>query len=317
LSNRATKCAHVHSIVTKFDIKEPRSVTPVSRPEGFLQSPPFKRFGSIQRLGPERSGHASVEHVRHQLYVGRDTRTRANALIKVLTKPGLVYERNLTNEIATLSTINRDLPDSRYFPLLWEHGRLPDGRVFLIMSLFDEWPLSTTIGPDRMPHRLVGHVRTCLEVARALAELHRIGVFHVDLNPMNILYRAEQGRPVIRIVDFESSYELARHSTGVPYNPPTTSGFCAPEVHAGPPDPGADVFSLGAVLYTLIAGYEWTWGAELSPRIAADPALDDELRTILLTAVQKDPQRRYHTVDAMSAALAAYLESIWPGRSWS
>jgi hypothetical protein len=161
----------------------------------YLQPAPFKRFGSIQPLGRDRSGHASVEHVRHQLYLGRDKRTRANALIKVLTKPGLIYEHNLTNEIATLSTINRELTDSRYFPLLWDHGRLRDGRVFLIMSLFDEWPLATTVGPERMPHRLVAHLRTSLEVARALADLHRIRVFHVDLNPMNILYRVEQGTP--------------------------------------------------------------------------------------------------------------------------
>jgi hypothetical protein len=76
-----------------------------------------------------------------------------------------------TNEIATLATINRELPDSRYFPLLWDHGRLPDGRIFLIMSLFDEWPLATTIGPERMPHRLVAHLRTSLEVAKALGDL--------------------------------------------------------------------------------------------------------------------------------------------------
>ena len=283
-----------------------------------LQSAPFKRFGGIQRLGPDRSGHASVEHVRHQLYVGRDTRTRASALIKVLTKPGLVYEHNLTNEIATLSTINRELPDSRYFPLLWDHGRLPDGRVFVIMSLFDEWPLATTIGPDRMPHRLVSHLRTSLEVAKALADLHRIGVFHVDLNPMNVLYRAEQGRPVIRIVDFESSYDVARHSTGVVYNPATTPAFCAPEViHGRVPDGRADVFSLGAVLYTLIAGYGWTWNAEMPAGIEADAEIDADLRTILLRAVERNADSRYQSIEEMSAALAAYLESIWPGRSWA
>lgn len=288
-----------------------------NRLDRYLQSPPFTRFGSIQRLGPDRSGHASLEHVRHQLYVGRDTRTRANALIKVLTKPGLVYEHNLTNEIATLSTINRELPGSRYFPQLWDHGRLPDGRVFLIMSLFDEWPLATTIGPERMPQRLVGHLKTTLEVAKALADLHRIGVCHVDLNPMNILYRVEQGRPVIRIVDFESSYEVTRHSSGVVYNPPTTSGFCAPEVVDGRvPDGRADVFSLGAVLYTLIAGYGWTWSAEMPAGIEADAEMDADLRTILLTAVEPDVGSRYQSIDEMSAALAAYLESIWPGRSW-
>jgi serine/threonine protein kinase len=291
---------------------------PRNRLDRYLQAAPFRRFGSIQRLGADRSGQASVAHVRHQLYVGRDKRTGANALIKVLTKPGLVYEHNLKNEIATLSTINRELPDSRYFPLLWEHGGLADGRVFVIMSLFDEWPLAMTIGPDRLPHRLVAHLRASLEVARALAELHRIRVFHVDLNPMNILYRVEQGRPVIRIVDFESSYEVARHSNGVAYNPPTTPGFCAPEVvHRRPPDGRADVFSLGAVLYTMIAGYGWTWDAGLPASIAADAGIDADLRAILLAAVEGDADRRYHSIEEMSAALSAYLESIWPGRSWA
>jgi serine/threonine protein kinase len=281
-----------------------------------LQSEPFRRFGSVQRLDRDRSGHASPEHVRHQLYVGRDTYTRANGLIKITTKPGLVYEQNLTNEIATLSRINQKLPDSRYFPLLWDHGRLSDGRVFLIMSLFDEWPLATTIGPERMPGRLVAHLRTSLEVATALADLHGIEVFHVDLNPMNILYRAEEGRPVIRIVDFESSYDVARHSGDVVYNPPTTPGFSAPEVHDRAPDARADVFSLGAVLYTLIAGYGWTWDGDLFSRIQADTGIDDELKAIVLRAMQPDPNGRYASIREMFGALASYLESIWPGRRW-
>jgi serine/threonine protein kinase len=282
-----------------------------------LRSGPFKHFGAIQRLGSDRTGHGSVEHVRHQLYVGRDTRTRANALIKVLSKPGLVYEHNLMNEIATLSTINQELPNSRHFPLLWDHGRLRDGRVFLIMSLFDEWPLATTIGPERMPQRLVSHLRTTLAVATALAELHRIGVYHVDLNPMNILYRGEQGRPVIRIVDFESSYEVRRHALGGVYNPPTTSGFCAPEVHDVAPDARADVFSLGAVLYTMIAGYQWTWAVEVAAAIEADTKIDEELKTVLLAAVAPNVDARYQSIVEMHTALGVYLESIWPGRSWT
>ncbi len=280
-----------------------------------LQSAPFKRFRNLQRLGQDRSGHASVEHVRHQLYVGRDQETAADGLVKVATRPGLVYQHNLMNEIATLSTINRELPSSRYFPLLWDHGRLSDGRVFLIMSLFDEWPLATTIGPERMPARLVAHLRTALEVATALADLHRIQVVHVDLNPMNILYRSEKGRPVIRIVDFESSYEVERHSKEVFHSPATTSGFSAPEVHERAPDGRADVFSLGAVLYTMIAGYEWTWDRGLSPRIETDAEIDDDLRAILLTAVERDAGRRYQSIQDMHGALTAYLESIWPGRS--
>jgi serine/threonine protein kinase len=282
----------------------------------FDHQPPFRRFGSVRRLAQDRSGHASVEHVRHQLYVGRDTQTRANGLIKITTKPGLVYETNLLNEIATLSTINRELPDSPYFPLLWDHGRLSDGRVFLIMSLFDEWPLATTIGIERRPDRLVSHLRTSLEIATALAELHGIEVFHVDLNPMNILYRVEQGGPIIRIVDFESSYERRRHADGAAYSPPTTPGFSAPEVQEQPPDARADVYSLGAVLFTLIAGYGWSWDTELPTAIRADAGIDDDLKAILLTATAPDPDRRYGSTQEMHEALAAYLESIWPGRVW-
>ncbi len=88
------------------------------RAHGQLPSAQFERFASIQRLGTDRSGHASAEHGRHQLYVGRDKRTRADALIKVITKPGLIYEHNLTNEISTLSTINRELL-AGYLESIW------------------------------------------------------------------------------------------------------------------------------------------------------------------------------------------------------
>src|SRR5690348_7461643 len=134
------------------------SPDPLERLDRELRSGRFTRFGNLQRLGSDRSGHASIEHVRHQLYVGRDKRTRADALIKVTTKPGVVYEQNLANEAATLSSINQQLPDSPYFPLLWDQGHLSDGRAFLIMSLFDEWPLATTVGPEPNPNRLVANL---------------------------------------------------------------------------------------------------------------------------------------------------------------
>ena len=280
------------------------------------ESPPFDRFKTIQRLATNRSGHASVEHVRHHLYVGRYKRSPESALIKLTSKPGTIYQQNLTNEIASLSTINRELPGSPYFPIVREHGRLPDGRVFLTMSLFQELPLATAIGIERMPARMVAHLRTAIEVARALTELHRLQIFHVDLNPMNILYRADGGRPVIRLVDFESSYEVSRHSHGTFYNPPTTPGYCAPEVSRQAPDARSDLFSLGAVLYTMLAGYQWTWEAAVGRAVEADREIDPELKEILLTAVEENPDGRYRSIQELHGALGAYLERIWPGRSW-
>ena len=280
------------------------------------KSPPFDQFRGLRRLAAARSGHASWEHARNQLYVARDVRTRTNVLIKLTSKPGLVYEKDLVNEVASLSTINRELPDSRHFPVLLEHGRLRDGRVYLTTSFFDEWPLGTTIGPELVPGRTVTHLRTAIEVGKALSELHGLKIWHVDLNPMNILYRWEGGRPVIRIVDFESSYEVARHGAGVFHNPPTTTGYTAPELPRQAADARSDVFSLGAVLYTMLAGHHWTWPGDARRSVQEDRDIPPELKMILLAALDAEPERRFPSAGELRAVLAAHLEDIWPGRSW-
>ena len=133
---------------------------------------------------------------------------------------------------------------------------------------------------------------------------------------MNTLYRSDKGNPVVRIVDFESSYERARHAAGAFYNPPTTPRYSAPEVCHQAPDARADVYSLGAVLYTMLAGYHWTLGAEAGSSVEADGTLDRDLKAVLLKAVAVDPDSRYPLVSEMDKALGRYLETIWPGRSW-
>lgn len=280
------------------------------------KEPPFDKYKGIRWLAPARSGREAHEKRRHQLYVAMARGNPVHVLIKVTSKPGLVYERDLGNEIATLETINRKLPDSRYFPYVHEHGHLTDGRRYLIMSLFDEFPLATILSNERVSYRLVTHLMIAVEVARALAEIHSLEIFHVDLNPMNILYRAAHGRPIIRLIDFESSYERERHANGTFYNPPTTPGYTAPEVARQAPDARADVFSLGAVLHTLLAGDLWVGQEEIVPRIAADDTLDPELRDALLRAVAPDPADRFTSVDTFRTALETYLERIWPGRAW-
>lgn len=281
-----------------------------------FKGPPFDQLKNVQRLSRHRRNRGSIEHARHQLYVARDRQTSASVLLKLTSKPGLVYQNNLVNEIASLSTINRELPRSSYFPVVIRHGHLPGGRVYLITSLFDELPLATTIGAEPIPARMVAHIRTAIEVAKALIEIHGLNIFHVDLNLMNILHRVEKGGPVIRIVDFESSYEAARHATGGFYSPPTTPGYSAPEVSRQPPDGRSDIFSLGAVLYTMLAGHSRMWGVDTVTSVHDDPNLDSDLKAILLQALDPDPAARYASIQQFHAVLAAYLEQIWPGRAW-
>ena len=55
------------------------------------------------------------------------------------------------------------------------------------------------------------------------------------------------------------------------------------------------------------------WASEQGILLFAE--IDGDLKTILLTAVHQEPDRRYPSAPAMHGAIAAYLESIWPGRS--
>ena len=227
-----------------------------------------------------------------------------------------MYEHDLDNEISSLTTINRELPVraiSRSFTIM---AGWPMDVATSSTSLFDEFPLATTIGEDPAPARLVTHLRIAIEIARVLADIHQLEIFHVDLNPMNILYGTSTGRPVIRIVDFESSYERRRHAAGTFYSPPITPGYSAPEVSRQAPDGRADVFSLGAVLHTLIAGYRWMDGSNVSARVADDDTLDADLKAVLVTAVDPAPAKRHASMQIFQAALGAYLERIWPGRAW-
>jgi serine/threonine protein kinase len=100
------------------------------------------------------------------------------------------------------------------------------------------------------------------------------------------------------------------------YSPATTSGYTAPELSSEPPDQRADVFSLGAVLYALVAGYQRTWTSDPASCIASDTDVDPGLKVILLCAVDPSRDKRYRSMTQFHDALREYLERIWPGRQW-
>jgi hypothetical protein len=66
----------------------------------------------------------------------------------------------------------------------------------------------------------------------------------------------------------------------------------------------------------MLAGYRWAESGEPRTRIEADPNVDPELQEILLRAVAASPTERYASARDFAAALAGYLERIWPGRTW-
>jgi serine/threonine protein kinase/tetratricopeptide (TPR) repeat protein len=194
-----------------------------------------------------------------------------------------------------------------------------DGTVFMTMAYIEGKTLAQHVQGRPSPS-----VRSAAELARKLAlaleEAHRSGVIHRDLKPANIMLD-HRGEPIV--MDFG----LAWRPT-VPDVRLTQSGavvgtiaYMSPEQLAGKtPGPASDIYSLGVILYELLAG-RLPFGGELLEmltHIASDlppppshwrseipPALD----TICQKALAKAPADRQASMAILAAELAGVLGS--------
>uniref|UniRef100_A0A8C5RK50 non-specific serine/threonine protein kinase n=1 Tax=Laticauda laticaudata TaxID=8630 RepID=A0A8C5RK50_LATLA len=93
-------------------------------------------------------------------------------------------------------------------------------------------------------------------ICKTVEYLHSQGVVHRDLKPSNILYVDESSNPeCIRICDFGFAKQL-RADNGLLMTPCYTANFVAPEVLKRQGyDEACDIWSLGILLYTMLAGY--------------------------------------------------------------
>ena len=157
-------------------------------------------------------------------------------------------------------------------------------------------------------------------IALAVDHAHQQGVLHRDIKPSNVIVDAEY-RP--HVTDFG----LARRIQGdapitLPGQVLGTPGFMAPEQAAGTGHAlgvGADVYSLGALLYHLLTGRPPFVGPSLpdvlrqvteadpvSPRLL-NPEVPRDLETISLKCLAKDPAGRYATAAELAEDLERFM----------
>lgn len=142
-----------------------------------------------------------------------------------------------------------------------EHGTLPDGTAYIVMELLKGDTLSQRI--KRAGGRLAVDVavQTAWQVAAALAAAHNKGIIHRDLKPGNLMLVPDSlvaGGERVKVLDFgiaklQADAQHAKTSSQVVMGTPT---YMSPEQcrGAGAVDGRADVYSLGVILYEMLAG---------------------------------------------------------------
>jgi len=200
-----------------------------------------------------------------------------------------------------------------------------DGLPFIAMELVVGDTLKTLIQRSgALPVSLVLDIS--LPVCEALGAAHKLGLVHRDIKPENIvLIHQEAGPPVAKILDFGIS-RLREETVGVKGLTQTgmvigTPEYMSPEQAQGlrgsEIDGRADLYSLGVVMYRMLTGeLPFQAGATVEMllhhvkslpqpphQLRPELAIPEAVSTIVMKALEKDPNRRFSSGAEMAAAI--------------
>ncbi|HEY2952938.1 MAG TPA: serine/threonine-protein kinase [Verrucomicrobiae bacterium] len=189
------------------------------------------------------------------------------------------------------------------------------GCFYCIMEPADDETTGAKIQPDTyVPRNLARHLQKhrrlgaqeCLQIglqlSAALDHLHRAELIHRDIKPANIIF--VNGAP--KLADIGLVTDVPKEPGAVTYL--GTIGYIAPE---GPGTPGADIYSLGKVLYEAFTGLDREEFPNLPTSLLGAPdAGFSGLNDIILTACEPDPKGRYRSAADLHADLDALRKKL-------
>ena len=199
-----------------------------------------------------------------------------------------------------------------------------EGQLFMVMACYSGETLQETVSRGALV--LEKAVEVAVGVAEGLKKAHRKGVVHRDIKPANI-YLTEDGQ--VKLFDFGLAVLKSERSADDPHTLAGTITYMSPEqIQGSTVDARTDIWSLGVVLYEMIAGEspftgEYLQALEYSilneeppPLRSRRPGVPLELESVVTRALIKDREQRYQQIGEMISDLErAYQELTSPVRS--
>jgi serine/threonine protein kinase len=259
--------------------------------------------------------------------------TRREVAVKVLLRGALAtsrQRRRFEREVELVAGL-----DHPGIITVHDSGRTADDRYWLAMQLVHGSTLDAWLEHRRAdgPPDQASLLRLFEQIVAAVSHAHQHGVIHRDLKPGNVIVDAD-GRP--HVLDFglaraaDGDGPLARSRVTEAGQFLGTLAYAAPEQVRGDDrriDVRSDVYALGVILYELVTGRSPVPDTgdlsevvraicdQAPPRPGAVPRergvargrVDDDLETLILTALAKEPARRYQSAAALAADVRHYL----------
>jgi serine/threonine protein kinase/tetratricopeptide (TPR) repeat protein len=336
-----------------------RNAQPVP-PDPLFESECDKLLAYLERTGPADvvgSVLAGKYKVQRQIgeggmgdvYVAEQTHPVRRLVAVKLIKPGMESKDVLARFDAERQALA--VMDHPNVCQVLDAGTAPNGRPFFVMEYVKGVPITQFCDDRKLTPR--ERLDLFVTVCRGVQHAHQKGIIHRDIKPGNVLVEVVDGKPVPKVIDFGLAKALGRTLTDKSFAPTEygrwvgTLEYSSPEQAEGrfDIDTLSDVYSLGVLLYELLAGSPPFTRAELRhageeemrrvirevepsrpshrlsssknlPAIAANRQLDPaalgralrgELDWIILKALDKAPERRYATPTALADDLTRHL----------